>query len=160
MSNGLTGNGELEHLGSGDSQLPDRQLPTEEVDKLADELVTEYSNPKFRKWYCSVIYEFGFERVAEWRRKAATGHTPGGLFGHYVKQARLIADDNAAGPGPEPSLDTGFTPDIIYPVRGDETDEELSRNIDETLRIEDVNLDMSAWDEATGNSPGVDDGQH
>jgi hypothetical protein len=57
------------------------------VDSLVDELVKEYDNPGFRRWYCGVIYEFGLDRVGEWRRRASDGKTPARLFSAYVKQA-------------------------------------------------------------------------
>lgn len=58
------------------------------VDKLADELVAEYDNPRFRQWYCGVIYEFGVTRVLEWRKRAEEGKSPARLFSKYVKDAR------------------------------------------------------------------------
>lgn len=88
VSNGLTGNRELEELPIGNAQLSVKQIPIDEVDALAEELVSEYSNPKFRVWYCGVIYEFGIAQVNDWRARAASGKSPGGLFGYYVKQAR------------------------------------------------------------------------
>lgn len=69
---------------------PIKQLPIEAVDKLADELVSEYSNPKFRQWYCGVIYQFGFAQISEWRRRALEGREPAKLFSKYVKDARAI----------------------------------------------------------------------
>lgn len=78
------------------SQLPNdssgkkviKQLPIAAVDKIADELVAEYANPDFRQWYCGVIYQFGFEKVHEWRRRAVEGKEPAKLFSKYVKDAR------------------------------------------------------------------------
>lgn len=79
-------------MGNGEqldnSQLAPPMLSMEEVDRLADELVTEYSNPGYREWYCKVIYEFGPERVRYWQKKCRGGKTPARLFSFYVKQAR------------------------------------------------------------------------
>jgi|GEM_PF-4328281 len=64
------------------------QLPIEAVDKLADELVAEYSNPAFRKWYCSIIYQYGTAQVLEWRQRASSGDNAGRLFSSYVTDAK------------------------------------------------------------------------
>lgn len=58
------------------------------VDSVVDGLVKEYDNPEFRRWYCSVVYEFGLDKVEEWRRRASEGKTPARLFSTYVKQAQ------------------------------------------------------------------------
>jgi hypothetical protein len=71
---------------SGKSSI--KQLPIAAVDKIADELVAEYANPNFRPWYCGVVYEFGFDKVHEWRRRASEGDIPARLFSKYVKEAR------------------------------------------------------------------------
>lgn len=151
MSNGFTGNGELEQV-TGD-KLPVKQLPIEEVDSLADELVREYNNPIFRVWYCGVIYQFGLEQVAEWQRKAASGTNPGGLFGYYVKQARASANSNT-GKQPEQPTDTEVLPDKVHiptDYELDHIEETVSRNIDQTLLTMEQPVDMSAWDNATGS---------
>ena len=71
------------------SQAPVRRtLPLNAVDKMADELVDEYSNPKFRGWYCGVIHEFGISKIMEWRGRAREGREPGKLFSKYVREAR------------------------------------------------------------------------
>jgi hypothetical protein len=76
-----------------------KQLSVDAVDKLADELADEYSNPKFRQWYCGVIYEFGFSKVTEWRGRAKEGNEPAKLFSKYVVSARTYrgsrSDSNA-----------------------------------------------------------------
>lgn len=86
MSNGYLVN-ENWDKGEGKSQLPVKRLPIEEVDRLADELVAEYSNSEFRKWYCALINQHGIERVMYWRGKAASGNNPARLFSFYAKQA-------------------------------------------------------------------------
>jgi hypothetical protein len=65
-----------------------KKLPVAAVDKVADELVAEYNNQVYRRWYCGVIYEFGFSKVHEWRRCASEGREPAKLFSKYVKDAR------------------------------------------------------------------------
>jgi hypothetical protein len=64
------------------------ELPIEAVDTLADELVAEYNNPGYRRWYCGVIKDFGFSKVHEWRRRASEGKEPAKLFSKYVKDSR------------------------------------------------------------------------
>jgi len=66
------------------------------VDKLADELIKEYSNPKFRQWYCKVIYEFGYAQVLEWRKRAKEGNYPAKLFSKYVKDAQTFKGRRSA----------------------------------------------------------------
>ena len=65
-----------------------KQLPIDAVDKLADELVKEYDNLQFRKWYCGVVIEFGYAQIIEWRKRASEGRMPAKLFSKYVKDAR------------------------------------------------------------------------
>lgn len=72
------------------SSKPIKQLPIDAVDELADELVSEYSNPKFRPWYCGVIYQFGFAQINEWQNRAREGKEPARLFSKYVKDARTF----------------------------------------------------------------------
>ena len=78
------------------SQLPNgnrrdkhnKQLPITAVDKLADELVLEYQNPDFKRWYCSLIYKYGPSKVDEWRVRASEGNEPAKLFSKYAKDYR------------------------------------------------------------------------
>lgn len=66
------------------------QIPISTVDALADELVGEYANPVYRKWYCKVIYRYGLAQVNEWRRRATEGKDPARLFSKYVKDAETF----------------------------------------------------------------------
>lgn len=72
------------------SQTSIKQPSIGAVDKLADELVAEYDNQKFRQWYCGVVYEFGVSQVLEWRKRAKEGKAPAKLFSKYVKDARTF----------------------------------------------------------------------
>ena len=58
-----------------------------QVDDIANELVKEYNNPDYRKWYCGVIKKFGVARVNEWQDRAKSGKYPGRLFTSYVNEA-------------------------------------------------------------------------
>ena len=78
------------------SSKPIKQLAIDAVDKLADELVAEYSNPKFRPWYCGVVYEFGFPQITEGRTRARKGNVPARLFSKYVKDARAFRGSRSA----------------------------------------------------------------
>lgn len=62
----------------------------EEVDTLAEELATEYNNHNFLKWYCSLIYDFGIDRVKRWQAKSKSADSPGLVFASYVKQAKSL----------------------------------------------------------------------
>lgn len=73
---------------NGTSKVEKPTLPVAAVDELADELVKEYSNDLYRRWYCGIIYEFGFATVNEWRTRAASGKQPARLFSKYVRDAR------------------------------------------------------------------------
>lgn len=77
-------------IGNSDKALVKRELPIAAVDKLAEELVVEYSNPDFKSWYCGIIYDFGFSQVLEWRKRASEGDEPGKLFSKYVRDARTF----------------------------------------------------------------------
>lgn len=72
----------------GTNKIIRKKLPIEAVDQFANELVVTYSNPKYRKWYCGVIYDFGFEQVHEWMSRAKEGKEPAKLFSKYVIDAR------------------------------------------------------------------------
>lgn len=65
-----------------------KKLAINVVDKIADELSSEYNNLRFRNWYCGVIYQFGPSKVHEWQVRAKEGDTPAKLFSKYVKDAR------------------------------------------------------------------------
>lgn len=130
MTNGFLGNGDLE---LDKNQLPVKQIPIEEVDSLADELVSLYHNPAFRQWYCGVIYEFGINQVVTWQRRAEKADEPAKLFSYYVKQARRGKAQNS---NIKSSADSGT--DTVYTPSDEElTDEALSHSLD-NVHIEDV----------------------
>lgn len=74
-----------------------RRLSIDAVDKLADEIVFEYNNSGFRKWYCGVINDFGFSKVNEWRIRSREGKEPSRLFSKFVKDARAYNGARRAG---------------------------------------------------------------
>ena len=78
------------------SSKPIKQLPIDAVDKVADELVAEYNNPGYRRWYCGVIYQYGFAQVEEWRKRAVEGRDPARLFSKHVKDARTYKSSRTA----------------------------------------------------------------
>lgn len=65
-----------------------KDLPASVVDGKADELVIEFQNPQFRKWYCRIIYAIGLDKVEEIRAKCKDGDEPGRLFSHYANQEK------------------------------------------------------------------------
>lgn len=64
-----------------------RKLSTIEVDELADALVREYNNLKFRPWYCSTIYALGSDRVLEIRARVHDSDNPAMLFSKLASEA-------------------------------------------------------------------------
>ena len=67
----------------------ENQKPTtEEVELMARLLAIEFENPRFFKWYCGVVHQFGPVQVEEWRLKAGEGKEPGKLFSKLVSEAR------------------------------------------------------------------------
>lgn len=65
-----------------------KDLPSSEVDRLADELVQNYKNPGFRKWYCDIVIALGGSKIEDLKKKVANGENPGKLFSHYAKQEK------------------------------------------------------------------------
>lgn len=74
-----------------------KKLAIDVVDKIADELASEYNNQRFRNWYCGVIYQFGPGKVYEWQTRARDGKEPAKLFSKYVKDARDYSGSRWAG---------------------------------------------------------------
>jgi len=87
----------MEHL-FNNTELPNESRDTdwrellslEQVDQLADDLVRDFANPDFRRWYCGVVYDFGPERVHRWKQVAMEGKEPAKLFSKYVSDARRL----------------------------------------------------------------------
>ena len=77
----------------------DNRIPIGSVDVLADELVGEYANPNYRKWYCKVIYTYGAAQVNEWRNRAREGKDPARLFSKYVKDAQTFRSSRSVQNG-------------------------------------------------------------
>jgi len=78
-------------LPKGNRDKVSNRIPIDSVDVLADELVSEYANPEYRKWYCKVIYKYGLAQTQEWRRRASEGKEPARLFSKYVKDAQTYS---------------------------------------------------------------------
>lgn len=72
----------------GNKQKAKKELPINAVDRLVEEILAEYQNNNYRKWYYKVVYEFGIESVLEWMRRAKEGSEPSKLFTKYVNDAR------------------------------------------------------------------------
>lgn len=73
------------------------ELPIDAVDQMADILIKEYDNSLYRRWYCGVIYDYGFAQVEEWRNRASEGREPAKLFSKYVKEARTYKSRRDSG---------------------------------------------------------------
>lgn len=76
------------------SQL-ERKPTIIEVDKLANELVAEYGNPLYFKWYCSAINQLGVQRINELRGMVSDAKQPGKLFSKRAKEEmrKKVADE-------------------------------------------------------------------
>lgn len=129
MSNSDSVNRGLERLEN--NQSPVKQIPIDMVDDLADELVAEYSNPDYRRWYCSAIYDFGLEQVNKWRQRAATtADSPAKLFTYYVNQARKNSTPTPVSQPAASSLTPGGADKVYDPTDDDLTDEGIARLMD------------------------------
>ena len=67
-----------------------------EVERLANELCSEFSNAKFFKWYCGAIYEFGVPSIEQLRARVQDAEEPGKLFSMIVKEWRQLRQVNQA----------------------------------------------------------------
>lgn len=65
-----------------------KDLPSSEVDRIADELVIMFNNPAFRRWYCDIVIAIGASKVEDLKKKVYDGDNPGRLFSHYAKQEK------------------------------------------------------------------------
>ncbi len=66
-----------------------------EVDRLAKELIAEYGNPEYFKWYCAAINQLGVQRVNELRGMVSDAKQPGRLFSKRAKEEmrKKVADE-------------------------------------------------------------------
>lgn len=71
-----------------------KELSVAFVDQLADEIVREYSTPKFRKWYIYLIYELGPQVVNDIRGRCRDARHPGKLFSKLAKERLSIKKVN------------------------------------------------------------------
>jgi hypothetical protein len=67
-----------------------KELSVAYVDQLADEIVHEYSTPRFRKWYLSLIYELGPQAIKDIRGRCRDARHPGKLFSKLAKEQLSI----------------------------------------------------------------------
>ena len=67
---------------TGNYSLPQSfDYPVSVVDQLADELITALgTDPKWKPWYCKLIYKFGTAQVQDWKGRALDSKYPGKLF--------------------------------------------------------------------------------
>ena len=75
----------LNQIGNENQEL-NRKPSLQEVDDLAYELCNLFSNPKYFRWYCSIIYKLGIDRVFVLKAQVADAKLPGRLFTKYVKE--------------------------------------------------------------------------
>lgn len=77
----------MSEIGNDNWQLG-KKTPIARVDALAEELVTQFDNRPYLKWYCVAIYDLGEERVRQIMGRVSDARLPGKLFTHYVNQER------------------------------------------------------------------------
>ena len=61
---------------------------SEQVEELANKLCSDFGNPKYFRWYCSVIYEFGIPYVEQLQARVSDAQYPGKLFSKLVHDRR------------------------------------------------------------------------
>lgn len=72
-----------------------RQLPIESVDRIVDQLMDDIgAEPRFRPWYCAVVYEFGMQQVYYWQIRVKGSTCPAKLFSRLVTQQRARGELN------------------------------------------------------------------
>jgi hypothetical protein len=73
----------------------------DEVDQLADELVSEFTNPDWRPWYCRQIIRLGTDRVRRYQVASRKGRKPAHLFSHYLTHAKVLNSPELAAVTPQ-----------------------------------------------------------
>lgn len=86
----VTGNGKAKNMSEteNDNWQLGRHTPVAVVDQLATELVQQFENDEYYKWYCASIYDLGVDRIQEIRGRISDARNPARLFSHYVNQDR------------------------------------------------------------------------
>lgn len=70
----------------------DYKYTSDQVEELATKLCTDFGNPKYFKWYCKAIYDFGIPEVETLRARVSDAKFPGKLFSKLVNERyRMIA---------------------------------------------------------------------
>lgn len=81
-----TVNGELGKIGNNQTANWKDHIGIKEADRIAAELVNEYRNPDFRKWYCKLVYELGPHRIEELRGRVRDAKDPAKLFSKLASE--------------------------------------------------------------------------
>ena len=70
------------------------RLSTNEADAIAESVIKALNaDPKFKPWYCKLIYTFGPIQVADWVKRVSDGKDPKRLFSRIAADA-LRAREN------------------------------------------------------------------
>lgn len=75
----------MNETGNDNKQLS-RKPSMEEVDDLAQELCKQFNNYGYFKWYCSIIWKLGIDRVKELQGRVRDAKLAGRLFTKYVEE--------------------------------------------------------------------------
>lgn len=77
----------MENISFNRNANKNSELTIVEVDRLADELVAQFNNPEYRRWYCKLIYKFGYQTVMDWKGRVSDANNPATLFSKIASQA-------------------------------------------------------------------------
>lgn len=66
---------------------------SEQVEELANKLSNDFGNPKYFRWYCSVIYEFGIPYTEQLRARVSDAQYPGKLFSKLIQDRRRVRNN-------------------------------------------------------------------
>lgn len=84
----------MNEIGNENSQLK-KQPTVQQVDDLANELCTMFSNHEYFKWYCAAIWKLGERRVKELSARVSDAQDPGRLFTKLLKEDLKVHMMNA-----------------------------------------------------------------
>ena len=71
---------------ANDNNQSVRKCTMKEVDSLAAELCVQFSNHKYFRWYCSIIWKLGIDRIQELRGRVKDAKLPSRLFTMYANE--------------------------------------------------------------------------
>lgn len=61
---------------------------SDQVEELANKLCSDFNNPKYFRWYCSAIYEYGIPYIEQVHARVSDARYPGRLFSKLIQERR------------------------------------------------------------------------